>query len=143
MPLLDVEETIVAKVLSALTSLCELGLFQKMKTYDADVGYTQKAHKGQGRKVGGRNNNKKETSKQLHKAQQNHKLNPFPLFIIKQLWARLSLAVYSEILNGGEVNRNSRFILFLLLVKELTVPLQRKSLRPPQNGAEDQGILLL
>ena len=34
MSLLDVEETIVAKVLSALTSLCELGLFQKMKIWE-------------------------------------------------------------------------------------------------------------
>ncbi|CAL1709651.1 unnamed protein product [Somion occarium] len=30
----DVEETIVAKVLAALTSLCELGLFQKMKIWE-------------------------------------------------------------------------------------------------------------
>ena len=30
----DVEESIVAKVLSALTSLCELGLFQKMRIWE-------------------------------------------------------------------------------------------------------------
>lgn len=30
----DVEETVVAKVLSALTSLCELGLFQKMRIWE-------------------------------------------------------------------------------------------------------------
>ncbi|KAI0080417.1 hypothetical protein K474DRAFT_1589825 [Panus rudis PR-1116 ss-1] len=30
----DVEETVVAKVLSSLTSLCELGLFQKMKIWE-------------------------------------------------------------------------------------------------------------
>ena len=31
---LDVEETVVAKVLAALTSLCELGLFQKMRIWE-------------------------------------------------------------------------------------------------------------
>lgn len=31
---LDVEETVVAKVLTALTSLCELGLFQKMRIWE-------------------------------------------------------------------------------------------------------------
>ena len=30
----DVEETVVAKVLAALTSLCELGLFQKMRIWE-------------------------------------------------------------------------------------------------------------
>jgi hypothetical protein len=30
----DVEETVVAKVLTALTSLCELGLFQKMRIWE-------------------------------------------------------------------------------------------------------------
>lgn len=30
----DVEESVVAKVLSALTSLCELGLFQKMRIWE-------------------------------------------------------------------------------------------------------------
>jgi hypothetical protein len=32
--LLDVEESAVAKVLSSLTSLCELGLFQKMRLWE-------------------------------------------------------------------------------------------------------------
>ena len=31
---LDVEESAVAKVLSSLTSLCELGLFQKMRLWE-------------------------------------------------------------------------------------------------------------
>jgi phosphoinositide-3-kinase regulatory subunit 4 len=31
---LDVEETVVARVLAALTSLCELGLFQKMRIWE-------------------------------------------------------------------------------------------------------------
>jgi phosphoinositide-3-kinase, regulatory subunit 4 len=31
---IDVEEAVVAKVLSALTSLCELGLFQKMRIWE-------------------------------------------------------------------------------------------------------------
>lgn len=31
---LDVEETVVAKVLGSLTSLCELGLFQKMRIWE-------------------------------------------------------------------------------------------------------------
>lgn len=31
---LDVEESVVAKVLAALTSLCELGLFQKMRIWE-------------------------------------------------------------------------------------------------------------
>jgi phosphoinositide-3-kinase regulatory subunit 4 len=31
---LDVEETVVAKVLAALNSLCELGLFQKMRIWE-------------------------------------------------------------------------------------------------------------
>jgi phosphoinositide-3-kinase, regulatory subunit 4 len=31
---LDVEETVVAQVLAALTSLCELGLFQKMRIWE-------------------------------------------------------------------------------------------------------------
>ena len=30
----DVEETVVARVLAALTSLCELGLFQKMRIWE-------------------------------------------------------------------------------------------------------------
>ncbi len=30
----DVEETVVAKVLASLTSLCELGLFQKMRIWE-------------------------------------------------------------------------------------------------------------
>jgi len=33
-PWADVEETVVAKVLAALTSLCELGLFQKMRIWE-------------------------------------------------------------------------------------------------------------
>jgi len=33
-PSLDVEESAVAKVLSSLTSLCELGLFQKMRLWE-------------------------------------------------------------------------------------------------------------
>ena len=33
-PLTDVEETVVAKVLSSLTNLCELGLFQKMRIWE-------------------------------------------------------------------------------------------------------------
>jgi len=32
--ILDVEESVVARVLSALTSLCELGLFQKMRIWE-------------------------------------------------------------------------------------------------------------
>lgn len=31
---IDVEETVVARVLAALTSLCELGLFQKMRIWE-------------------------------------------------------------------------------------------------------------
>jgi len=31
---IDVEESVVAKVLVALTSLCELGLFQKMRIWE-------------------------------------------------------------------------------------------------------------
>lgn len=30
----DVEETVVSKVLTSLTSLCELGLFQKMRIWE-------------------------------------------------------------------------------------------------------------
>lgn len=30
----DVEESVVARVLAALTSLCELGLFQKMRIWE-------------------------------------------------------------------------------------------------------------
>jgi phosphoinositide-3-kinase regulatory subunit 4 len=33
-PCPDVEETVVAKVLIALTNLCELGLFQKMRIWE-------------------------------------------------------------------------------------------------------------
>lgn len=32
--IVDVEESVVARVLSALTSLCELGLFQKMRIWE-------------------------------------------------------------------------------------------------------------
>ena len=32
--LIDVEETVVAKVLVPLTNLCELGLFQKMRIWE-------------------------------------------------------------------------------------------------------------
>lgn len=31
---IDVEETVVGKVLATLTSLCELGLFQKMRIWE-------------------------------------------------------------------------------------------------------------
>jgi phosphoinositide-3-kinase regulatory subunit 4 len=31
---IDVEETVVAQVLASLTSLCELGLFQKMRVWE-------------------------------------------------------------------------------------------------------------
>lgn len=40
--LLDVEESVVARVLVALTSLCELGLFQKMRIWElmsANLGF--------------------------------------------------------------------------------------------------------
>ena len=32
--MIDVEETVVAKVLASLTNLCELGLFQKMRIWE-------------------------------------------------------------------------------------------------------------
>lgn len=38
----DVEESVVARVLAALTSLCELGLFQKMRIWElmsANLGF--------------------------------------------------------------------------------------------------------
>jgi hypothetical protein len=41
-PTLDVEESVVARVLAALTSLCELGLFQKMRIWElmsANLGF--------------------------------------------------------------------------------------------------------